>query len=189
MPGGDDLKLILRIFRRLEDAGALIAALCVFAVMALGLAEIVGRTVFNRPIHGHVDLITQAMPLIVFLGISSGLRSDSHVRMTLVLDALSRAARLLVEALVCIAGGFISIVLAIGAFQNFQRALKFNDTTPDIHILTWPIKLVVAFCLLLLGLRFLIYAFGYFRQWSGVKVEPDGDLIPELNANHVPGSE
>jgi len=179
------VKILIRPIRWIEDWGVLVAAVAVAGVMVLGVAEILGRSLFNSPIHGHIDLVAEMMPLIVFLGISTSLRSDSHVRMTLVLDTLTGRWRSVMEALGCALGGFIALVLAAGAFQNFQRALRFDDVTPDLHILTWPAKLLVAVCLAVLGLRFFIFTYGYLRRAAGHEMPADGDFIPETNTDHL----
>lgn len=180
-------RFALRTLRRIEDAGSVCAAVAVFAVMALGVAEIVARGVFNAPIAGHVDIVVILMPFIVFLGISRCLRGDGHIRMTLVIAMLPGRLRALLESLGCALGAFTSAALAYGAYQNFERAWAFNDNTPDLKLLTWPVKLAVAVCLALLAIRFLVFAVGHARQLLGYTPGTASDLLPECSESFVAG--
>ena len=62
-----------------EDTLNLIAALAVFFLMFVGVAQIVGRTLFGFAIHGYIDWIEQSSSLFAFLGIAYAQRSrQSH---------------------------------------------------------------------------------------------------------------
>ncbi len=175
------IKLILSAIRKIEDLGTFIAAIVVFLVMALGIVEIVGRSFFASPIHGQTDMVIVMMPLIVFLGISQCLRKDSHIQMSLLIDMLSERAKAMFQSIGCLVSAVASFCLAFGAYQNFERALAYNDNTADLKITTWPFKLIVAGSLCLLGVRFAIFAYGHFRQFRAIPTKADGDLLPEIN--------
>src|SRR6187401_3665385 len=90
MPAGasdDTPPLLLRradkALSRAEDSLNLIAALAVFFLMFVGVAQIVGRTVFDFAIYGYIDWIEQASSLFAFLGIAYAQRLGSHIGMDL----------------------------------------------------------------------------------------------------------
>src|SRR5215216_2638864 len=66
-----------------EDSLNLIAALAVFFLMFVGVAQIVGRTVFDFAIYGYIDWIEQSSALFAFLGIAYAQRLGSHIGMDL----------------------------------------------------------------------------------------------------------
>src|SRR5918993_3818676 len=67
----------------LEDGLNLIAALAIFFLMFVGVAQIVGRTVFDFAIYGYIDWMEQASALFAFLGIAYAQRLGSHIGMDL----------------------------------------------------------------------------------------------------------
>src|SRR5919106_1742466 len=66
-----------------EDGLNLIAALSIFFLMFVGVAQIVGRTVFDFAIYGYIDWMEQASSLFAFLGIAYAQRLGSHIGMDL----------------------------------------------------------------------------------------------------------
>ena len=66
-----------------EDSLNLIAALAVFFLMFVGVAQIIGRTVFDFAIYGYIDWIEQASSLFAFLGIAYAQRLGSNIGMDL----------------------------------------------------------------------------------------------------------
>ncbi|MCY6379397.1 TRAP transporter small permease [Hoeflea prorocentri] len=175
------MKGLFLAFRRFEDGLTAVAAAAVFFVMSLGVAEIAGRSVFNAPIQGHTDLVIVAMPVIVFLGISQCLRKDSHIQMSLIIDMLPYRAAAAVKSIGCLISSVTILCISIGAYRNFERALTFNDNTADLRLITWPFKLIVAGSLLLLAIRFAVFAIGYTREAFAMKTEADGNLLPEAH--------
>ena len=51
--------------------------------MFVGVAQIVGRTIFDFAIYGYIDWIEQASSLFAFLGIAYAQRLGSHIGMDL----------------------------------------------------------------------------------------------------------
>ena len=139
-------------------AGALI-----FALMLLGVAQIVLRTLFAAPIFGYIDIVEVAMVGFAVLSIGFVQRVGGHVRMELLLSRLQGRALWLVEALGTALAAFIVAVLIPHSYRHFARAFEFGDSTIDIELATWPAKLVVPFALSLLLLRLLLQLAGYGR--------------------------
>src|SRR3954464_5749906 len=85
--GADAQPVLLRkadkVLSHVEDGLNLIAAAAVFFLMFVGVAQIVGRTVFDFAIYGYIDWIEQASSLFAFLGIAYAQRLGSHIGMDL----------------------------------------------------------------------------------------------------------
>src|SRR6188508_2803008 len=85
--GADAQSVLLRkadkVLSHTEDGLNLIAALAVFFLMFVGVAQIVGRTIFDFAIYGYIDWIEQASSLFAFLGIAYAQRLGSHIGMDL----------------------------------------------------------------------------------------------------------
>jgi C4-dicarboxylate transporter DctQ subunit len=160
-----------------EDAMNLIAALAVFFLMAVGVAQIVGRTIFDFAIYGYIDWVEQSSSLFAFLGIAYVQRYGSHIGMDLTMgwSPSIRWKLQLFGVLVTIA---IVTVLIYASFDFFLRAYLLGDSTMDIRLPTWPAKLMVPLALSLLWFRLVLQIFGYLRMVAYPDAEPVA--VPKL---------
>ena len=160
---GRGLDRIDRALGRLENAFNLFAGGLVFALMLLGVAQILLRVAFRAPIVGYRDIVEVSMVGFAVLSIAFVQRVGGHVRMELVLSRLRGRTLWLVEAGGALAAAFIVAVLIPYSYMHFARAFSFGDSTIDIELPTWPAKLVVPVALALLLLRLLVQCAGYMR--------------------------
>ena len=140
------------ILSHAEDGLNLIAALAVFFLMFVGVAQIVGRTIFDFAIYGYIDWIEQASSLFAFLGIAYAQRLGSHIGMDLTMG-WRPAIRWKIELFGVVVAIAIITVLIYASFTNFLRAYSIGDSTMDIRLPTWPAKLMVPLALSVLWLR------------------------------------
>ena len=160
---GRGLGRIDRALGRVENAFNLFAGGLVFALMLLGVAQILLRVAFDAPIFGYIDIVEVSMVGFAVLSIAFVQRVGGHVRMELVLSRLRGRALWLVEAGGALVAAFIVAVLIPYSYMHFARAFSFGDSTIDIELPTWPAKLVVPVALALLLLRLLVQCAGYLR--------------------------
>jgi C4-dicarboxylate transporter DctQ subunit len=182
MPGGASagsrlLRLSDRYLTYAEDTLNLVAALAVFFLMFVGVAQIVGRTVFDFAIYGYIDWIEQSSSLFAFLGIAYAQRLGSHIGMDLT-TGWSQGSRWKIELFGVVVTIMIVSVLIYASFTNFLRAYSIGDSTMDIRIPTWPAKMMVPLALSLLWVRLLVQIFGYVRMVVHPNAEPIA--VPKL---------
>src|SRR5262245_20682462 len=146
-----------------EDSLNIIAALAIFFLMFVGVAQIVGRTVFDFAIYGYIDWIEQASSLFAFLGIAYAQRLGSHIGMDLTMN-WQPSNRWKLELFGVVVTFAIVTVLIYASFTNFLRAYQIGDSTMDIKLPTWPAKLMVPFALSILWLRLVLQMCGYLRM-------------------------
>lgn len=160
---GGGLRLADRVYHRFESALDMIAAIAILALMFVGVAQVVGRTVFDLPIHGYIDYIEQATAIFAFLGIAYCQATAGHIRMELVVGLLKGRRMWVLESFGVVVALVIVAILIEGSFQNFLRAYRLGDSTIDIRLPIWPSKLIVPFALTTLWLRLLLQLWGYLR--------------------------
>jgi len=156
----------------LESRLNLIAGLIVFALMFLGVVQIVLRTVFRQPIFGYIDIVEIAMVGFAVLAISYVQRVGGHVRMELLVARLTGRVHWIAEAVSTLLGIFIVGVLIPYSYFHFERAFNIGDSTIDIEIATWPAKLIVPVALSVLMIRLWIQFGGYIRLSANPAMEP-----------------
>lgn len=152
-----------RAFHRFESMLDLIAAIAITGLMFVGVAQVVGRTVFDYPIDGYIDYIEQATAVFAFLGIAYCQATAGHIRMELLVGQLKGRSMWLLESFGVLLALVIVAILIDSSFQNFLRAYQLGDSTIDIGLPIWPSKLVVPFALTTLWLRLALQLWGYLR--------------------------
>ena len=162
-PFGRGLDRFDRALGVVENAFNLLAGGLIFALMLLGVVQIVLRVVFGAPILGHNDIVEVSMVGFAVLSIAFVQRVGGHVRMELVLSRLRGRPLWLVEAGGVLLAAFIVAVLIPYSYAHFERAYLFGDSTGTIELPTWPAKLVVPLALGMLLLRLLLQCAGYLR--------------------------
>lgn len=131
--------------------------------MFLGIAQVLGRTLFDRPISGYIDLVELSMATFAFLGVAYCQRQGGHVRMEMVLKFAKGRWQWALETFgTLVALGIIAVLIWYG-YEHFLRAWKFGDSTIDAELPVWPSKLVVPVAFSLLWLRLLVQLAGYVR--------------------------
>ena len=157
---------------RVENRLNLLAGLLIFALMLLGVAQIVLRTVFRNPIFGYIDIVEVSMVGFAVLAIAFVQRVGGHVRMELVVARFRGRALWIAEAVGTALAIFIVAVLIPYSYRHFERAFDFGDSTIDIEIVTWPAKLAVPVALALLLARLVLQMAGYLRLAARPEAEP-----------------
>ena len=152
-----------RVVSRIENAFNIVAGVLIFALMLLGVLQIVLRTVFAAPLFGFIDLVELSMVGFAVLSIAFVQRLGGHVRMELLVQYLQGRALWLFELFGSAIAIFIVVVLIPYSYGHFYRAFEFGDSTIDLELAIWPAKLAVPIALSLLLARLVIQFAGYLR--------------------------
>ena len=161
-----------RFLGLIENGLNLCAGGLIFALMLLGVAQIVLRTVFDAPIFGYIDIVEVSMVGFAILSIAFVQRTGAHVRMEILVARLKGRWLWLTEMAGTALAAFIVGVLIPYAWRHFERAFEFGDSTIDIELATWPAKLVVPVALSVLLVRLLVQLAGYWRLVLHPGLEP-----------------
>ncbi|HWV83474.1 MAG TPA: TRAP transporter small permease [Hyphomicrobiaceae bacterium] len=178
-PGeGGALGAIDRAVHLVERVTALLSGFGIFAMMMLGVAQIVLRKVLNWPIPGYIDIVEIMMTFLVFLGLAYTERLGGHIRMEIFVSYLKGRTLWLFELTGVIIGLFVCAVLIKYSWDHAIRAYNSGDSTIDIQLLWWPSKMVVPAALTLLFIRLLVSLWGYLRLVIDPTAPPIG--VPEI---------
>jgi TRAP-type C4-dicarboxylate transport system permease small subunit len=168
----EDSSLLSRLDRALlpiERFSALLSGLAIFSLMFLAAYSVIGRKFFASPMMGYVDYIEAAMPIIAIMGISYVQRDGTHVRMDMLVSALSGRVLWFFELVSVLLILLLITALTWGAWEHFARSfdcarpLCSRDSSIDVGMPIWPSKLVVPVAFGILVLRLLLQAWGYAR--------------------------
>ncbi|WP_169054347.1 TRAP transporter small permease [Nitratireductor sp. XY-223] len=147
----------------IENLLDLIAGLFIFALMVLGIAQVVCRQVFDTPIFGYIDMVELAMASFAFLGIAYCQRLGGHVRMEMFLAQMKGRPLWLFELFGTAVALVVVSVLVFYGFEHTWRAYQIGDSTIDAELPLWPSKMVVPLAFSVLWLRLWVQFFGFAR--------------------------
>lgn len=168
-----------RALYKLESMLTLIAGIVILMVMFLSVANILGRYLFNLPIPGYIDWMVQLVPVMAFLGIAYCQRNGGHIRMDFLVGKLKRRPLWTFELLSIVLMLVITIPILIGSWDYGTRALRLGDSTVDINLPTWPVKMLVPLMIALLSIRLFLQVWFYTRALISGEEHPVAVPIPE----------
>lgn len=169
---GQRLGTFDRWLQPIENGLNLVAALSIFALMLLGVAQIALRKFFNAPIVGYIDLVELSMATFAFLGAAYCQRLGDHIRMEILVGMLKGRALWIAELIATIAALVMVTVLVWFGWDHFLRSYLIGDTTIDAEYPVWPSKLLVPIAFAVWWLRLLLQLFGFFRLSRSPQAEP-----------------
>jgi TRAP-type C4-dicarboxylate transport system permease small subunit len=140
--------------------------------MFLGIAQVLGRQLFNLPISGYIDFVELSMATFAFLGVAYCQRHGGHVRMEMVLKFTRGRAQWTLEVFGTLVALFIVAVLIWYGYGHFLRAWTLGDSTIDAELAVWPSKLIVPVAFALLWLRLAVQLVGYGRLLRHPRAQP-----------------
>lgn len=142
-------------FRHIEDWLNLASVFIIMFFMFFASAEIIGRYVFNHPIHGHLEIVELIMAGVVFFGVAYTERTGGHVRMELFVTKVLRGRSYHLAEFITTAAALLTFIFILYyTTKSSWDALQFGDTTPDAYIPTWPSKFAIPIGSLFLCIRF-----------------------------------
>jgi tripartite ATP-independent transporter DctM subunit len=121
----------------------------VFTLMFLICADIIGRTVFDKPIAGVTEMVSLSLVACVFLQLGYAVQRRRLMRVEILLGPLERRRPTLAsdwQGLLAIAGSALFALIAVGAWPDFLRAWQtseFAGVEGIFKIQVWPIKLLI----------------------------------------------
>ena len=141
---------------------AAIAGFCLFSMMALTFADVLGRYVFLAPISGAFEIVEFLLALVIFSGLPLVALDDAHINVS-IFDKLFRAHALRVKKLaisLCSAGaaGFIADRL----WAQASDMVRSQTITGVLEVDLAPIVFAMA---ALAGATCIVELFLAVEQW------------------------
>lgn len=160
------LPAVIRIIDRLSQIAAIGAALALALMSINVMVDVIGRTFFRHPFAGTLELTSYWwMPALIVLSFGYAEYLQEHIKVTLVLDALPRRFRQIVEGTIALLGALLLLVVAyftlMDAMHSFDIQQASNSKPP---IAIWPFKFVAVAGAVLLALQLAATAYRFFAD-------------------------
>lgn len=151
------------------------------AMLAVQVANIVGRKGFQFPILGTVEITRMLLAVVVFLGLAFSEDLGDHITIDLIYVRLGPRMKKMFDVFASV----VSIsILGLISWELFQFALFTRITGEDSGILEWPIWLFVmvtafgsALYTLAIGSKIVLRALGEPTEAPATIGEVDGPAV------------
>jgi TRAP-type C4-dicarboxylate transport system permease small subunit len=118
-----------------------VAGVMLLAIMLMTVVDVIGRTAFNTPFRGTIELTQMAMVLVVYLGLGYAAHEDDHISVDLLDSQLGRRMRLAVAVFTGIFGAAVIGLLTWNLYQFADRLDIGGFTTAVLRIPQGPVAL------------------------------------------------
>ncbi|MFT4795235.1 MAG: TRAP-type mannitol/chloroaromatic compound transport system permease small subunit [Paracoccaceae bacterium] len=158
---GSAVSIADRLLFKVESLLNLAGGLCILGVMLMSVANILGRKLFDMPVPGYIDWMMQLVPAMAFLGIAYTQRLGGHIRMDILVARLQGRTLWIAEFASVLLMLLLALALVYGSWDHAYRAITLGDSTVDINLPTWPVKVLVSFMLGMFALRCMLQLWAY----------------------------
>jgi TRAP-type C4-dicarboxylate transport system permease small subunit len=153
--------------KRIESLFATVAAIALFAMMALTFADVVGRKFFDNSLTGAVELTEIFMMLMIFFALPLASLAGEHI----VFDLLDRRLPAALLRWQKVFSHGLTALIFFGAswvvHGRAQRTMEYGDTTATLEIRLGPFHHLIAVMLVVTALVHAWLAWRSLRKPGG----------------------
>lgn len=123
----------------------LIAALWLFALAFLILADVIGRGIFNAPIQGTPELVANSIVSIAFLQLAHSIRMRGMLRADLLDPILPPALKKWLRFTGYVVGVAFFVALAWATWEPMLRAWEIGEYQGEgaLRVPTYPVRTII----------------------------------------------
>lgn len=123
---------------------AYVAGVVLAFMMLLTFFDVIGRSLFNSPIIGSVEILTLAMGLLIYLGVGQTTIKGKHIRVDVLTRLLPKKMQHYLDVIVHILGLLISTLIFWRlCVLAFEQTAELN-TTQNLGLPVWLIAVLMA---------------------------------------------
>lgn len=152
--------MVLRALDRLEEylTAALLAAMTLLTFL-----QVVLRYLFDSGLIWALEATTYLFGWLVLIGLSIGIRTNSHIAVDLVADGLPAGVRRAIALIAVAASMLYAVLMLYGSWTLIEQLRLFGSLAHDIPLPRWILLSSLPLGFALLGLRIFQVAIGVVR--------------------------
>lgn len=138
----------------------ILSALLIMVVTLMIITDVVGRGVFNSPLTGTVETVSNIIVVIAFLQVSYSIQTGGMFHSTILLDVLPGPARRALTALGELTGAAVFLCMVYASWGPMLHAWKIGEYFGggDFRFPVYPVRSLLVFCCGLAALNYLLRA-------------------------------
>ena len=167
-------------FGRLTELMNCLGTGWIFVLLILVNTDVVGRTLFNKPVRGVAEIVGMTIVACVFLQLAHAIREDRLTRSEIILERLTKHHQFKrgLEAAYNLLASFILAVLFVYSIPLFTSAWaigEFVGAEGDFMAPVWPVKLITVIGSLLAALQCLFNCYRMIKEIIVAKSSATGE--------------
>lgn len=134
-----------RLNARLVHVLLAAAALLAFSLSFLVVADVIGRSFFNKPVKGTPEMVSMSIVIICFLLAGYAVQSRSMIRTDVLVDYLGPRGHHLSSLLTGVLGAAFFGLIVWGSYEPALHAWTSGEFEGEgaLRVPVWPARLVV----------------------------------------------
>jgi TRAP-type C4-dicarboxylate transport system permease small subunit len=152
---------IITISDRLSKFLMVAAAAWTFGLALLVMADIVGRTVFSRPIYGTAEMVAASIVIIVFLQAGYAIRSRSMLKAEFLVEHLPDKVQRTLLAVGYLLGAAFFLMIITGGWEESVKSFVEGEYEGEgaLRVPSWPARWTVIVGSGLAMLNYMVMAY------------------------------
>lgn len=149
-------KSVVKFIHRMVYYACIVGVVFLMLMMLLTTSDVIGRSIFNRPVTGTFEITGYMLAIVVLLSLGYSQQTRQHVRVEFIVAKMPLRARLVINSLFTF---FALIFFALVAWQGWEggfNALHANIATDILGVPSYPFELLVAVGAFLLFVELLL---------------------------------
>lgn len=139
----------------------IVAAAWTFGLAFLVMADIIGRTVFSRPIYGTAEMVAASIVIIVFLQVGYAIRSRSMLRADFLVVHLPDKIQRTLLAIGYLLGAAFFLMIITGGWEESVKSFIEGEYEGEgaLRVPSWPARWTVLVGSGLAMINYLVMAY------------------------------
>jgi TRAP-type C4-dicarboxylate transport system permease small subunit len=152
---------IITLSDRLSKFLMVAAAAWAFGLAFLIMADIVGRTVFSKPIYGTAEMVAASVVIVVFLQAGYAIRSRSMLRADFLVILLPDKVQRVLLAIGYLLGAGFFLMIITGGWQESINSFVTGEFEGEgaLRVPSWPARWTVLLGSALAMINYLVMAY------------------------------
>jgi len=137
------------------------AAAWTFGLAFLVMANIIGRTVFSKPIYGTAEMVAASIVIVVFLQVGYAIRSRSMLRADFLVVLLPNKVQRVLLAIGYLLGAVFFLMIITGGWEESVKSFIEGEYEGEgaLHVPSWPARWTVLVGSGLAMINYLVMAY------------------------------
>ncbi|MEK9678078.1 MAG: TRAP transporter small permease [Rhodospirillaceae bacterium] len=138
---------LIKFSDRLSKLLMILAAALTLGVSCLVLANIIGRSAFDFPIHGTAEMVAASIVIIVFLQVGYAIRSRSMLKADFLVSRFPEKLQRILLAVGYILGAIFFLLVITGGWEESILSYVENEFEGEgaLRVPSWPARWTVMF--------------------------------------------
>lgn len=161
-----------------------IAAFWALALAFLILYDITGRTFFNTPFDGTIEIVANSMVSILFLQLPYTIYRGAHLRTAVIYQNLGDHGQRTIDFIVAALGVWFFFSIALGGWEDMIIGWEVDEREGEgsIRVPIYPVRTLLVF---FAGISMLTYVVLGWHALFGTRPISDDGALEGVEGSHV----